>query len=92
MSFWITGANILKNDPLLQVLTVVPVIGEVAAIVGVVIAVVSMFIHRDPPPTPAEQFVTDNSVPFVKGLSSPPQEWLDDQTKLNNHLEGKGKK
>jgi hypothetical protein len=66
----------------------IPVIGEVAAVVGIVIAIVSIFVHRDPPPSPAELMVENNCVPFVQGLSSPPQAWLDDQQKKDDHLNG----
>lgn len=75
-----------------QVLTVVPVIGEVAAVVGVVVAIVTIFIHRKPPPSPAEVFVTDHCVPFVKELTSPPQKWLDEQKNVDDHLDDKTKK
>ncbi len=49
-----------------------------------------MFIHRDPPPTPEEVFVTGTSAPFVCALAAPDQAWLDTQKKIAAHLGGDG--
>lgn len=68
------------------VCSVIPIIGVVATIIGVVIAIVTMFIHKDPPPTPEEEYVRDNCIPFLDKLLKPSQEWLDDQKKINDHL------
>ena len=71
-----------------EVCSVVPVIGVVAAVAGIVFAFVTMFIHRKPTKSPQEVYVEDNCIPFLKMLNDPPQKWLDDQKKLDNHLNG----
>lgn len=63
-------------------LSVIPVVGIVAALVGVLLSFIAMFIHRKQPPTPQETFVDEHCVPFINGLALPPQEWLDKQNKL----------
>lgn len=68
------------------VCSVIPIIGVVATVIGVVLAIVSMFIHKDPPPTPEEEYVRKNCIPFLDKLMKPTQDWLDDQKKINDHL------
>lgn len=68
--------------------SVIPIIGAVAAVVGILVAFILQFIHRKPPPTPAESFVTSTCIPFLKNLVAPPQAWLDAQKKVNDHLNG----
>jgi len=70
----------------IEVCSVIPIIGIVAAIVGIAIAIVSIFIKRTPPPTPEETFVSDHSVPFINGILSPAKAWLDAQNKIATHL------
>lgn len=71
-----------------EVASFIPVIGIVVAVIGIVIAIVELFVHRDPPPTPEETFVSDHCVPFVNGLLAPPQTWLDNRAKAQQHLNG----
>lgn len=70
-----------------EVCSAIPVIGVVAVVVGIVIAVVSMFIHRNPPPTEEEKFVTDHAVVFINALDMPSNQWISDQEKIAKHLD-----
>ncbi|MCR5460886.1 MAG: hypothetical protein K6F51_13465 [Acetatifactor sp.] len=72
----------------IEVCSVVPVIGVVAAVAGIVFAFVTLFIHRKPTKSPQEVYVENQCIPFLKMLNNPPQKWLDDQKKLDNHLNG----
>jgi hypothetical protein len=68
------------------VCSAIPVIGVICAVVGIIVSIVLMFIHREPPPTPEESFVKDHCGNFITGLSLPPAEWLAKQKKLEDHL------
>ncbi|WP_127534454.1 hypothetical protein [Paenibacillus kobensis] len=70
------------------VCSAIPVIGVVAAVVGIAIAIVSLFVHRNPPPTPEENFVKEHSVPFINGIANPTAAWLANQKKVVDHLTG----
>lgn len=59
-----------------SVCAAIPIVGIVAAAVGIVLAFVSIFIKRKPPKSPIEIFVADRLESFVKGLEIPPAEWL----------------
>ena len=73
-----------------EVCSAIPIIGTVAAVIGIIIAFVSMFIHRKPPPTPQEVFVSEQSQPFVTGLVVPDQAWVTAQQAEAKHLGGDG--
>ena len=69
-----------------QTLDFIPVVGVVAAVVGILISFILSFIHRTPPPTPQETFVDEHCKPFLDGLAMPPQAWIDAQNKLQQHV------
>ncbi len=73
----------------IEVCSAIPVIGVVAAVIGIALAVALMFIHRNPPPTPEETFVEEHCKPFVLALAEPSQKFIDDQRIRNNHLNDK---
>lgn len=50
--------------------TVVPIVGAVAAIIGVIITVIAYFVVK--PKNPVDEWMVDHGIPFVKGL--PPQQ------------------
>lgn len=79
------GIAMLVTD---SVCCILPVIGVVAAVVGLVVVLISMFVHRNPPPSPAENFVAEHSVPFFDSIPSPPADWLALQKKIVEHLSG----
>ncbi len=57
----------------------IPVIGEVCALVGIVVAFVLLFVHRKPPDTrtPAQKWVDNIGGPFLQNkLQTPSKEWL----------------
>lgn len=54
----------------------IPIVGVIAAVVGILVSFISMFIHRNPPPTPEETFVDERCVPFINGLDMPSADWL----------------
>ena len=55
----------------------IPIVGIVAAAVGIIVAFVSIFVKRKPPKTPIEIFVNDRLKAFVNGLEIPPASWLE---------------
>jgi len=70
-----------------EVCSAIPVVGFIAAAVGVIISLILMFLPRTPPPSPAEVFVDAHSAPFVTNLLVPPQDWLDAQKRVTDHLD-----
>ncbi len=71
-----------------QVCSVIPVVGAIFAFVGIVTAIVSIFIKRKEPETPVEKFIREKCVPFVK-KQSPTKEWIEEQKKIAEYLSGK---
>ncbi len=71
----------------IEVLSAIPIVGVVAAIVGILVAFIEMFIHRKPPPTPEQVFVTEQSAPFVNALALPDNAWLQSQKRVEAHLD-----
>lgn len=65
-----------------EVLSCVPVIGVVAAVVGIGISIAEMFIHKSPPPTPEETLIDEHSKPFIEQLVMPTQDWINKQQKI----------
>lgn len=63
-----------------SVCAAIPIVGIVAAAVGVVLAIVSIFVKRKPPKSPIEIFVDDRLLGFVNGLEMPPEEWISTHT------------
>eukprot|EP00794_Sanderia_malayensis_P009573 gene9573-biopygen7905 len=57
-----------------------PVIGQVASIVGIIAMVLVWIFSRDPPDPkpPAEVYIEGKGGDYVKALKAPSQEWLDD--------------
>ncbi|WP_066498719.1 hypothetical protein [Abyssisolibacter fermentans] len=74
-----------------EVCSVIPVIGIVAAVAGIVIAIVALFVHRNPPPSPEEEFIDKYSKSFIDYLDLPSEEWLEKQKKIDQHLSGGNK-
>lgn len=70
-----------------EVAAAVPIVGVVVAVIGIGIAIALLFIQRNPPPTPQEDFVNQQCIPFLNTLEMPSQDWLDQQSAINNHLE-----
>lgn len=62
----------------------IPIIGIVSAAVGIVLAVVSMFVKRKPPKSPIEVFVNDRLKVFVQELEMPPSDWLNKHITVEN--------
>lgn len=60
-----------------SVCAAIPIIGIVAAAVGIILAIVSIFVKRKAPEPPIAGFVRDRLVPFVNGLGDVPYEGLD---------------
>ncbi|GHU51806.1 hypothetical protein FACS1894132_00050 [Clostridia bacterium] len=52
-----------------EVCAAIPVVGIVAAIVGIAISFAELFIKRDVPPPPIVTFISDKCVPFVNNLA-----------------------
>ncbi len=73
-----------------SVCSAVPVVGVVFAVVGIVAAIVTLFLHRKEPLSPIEQFIQERCVPFVKNALDPPQEWIDQQKNIDSYLDDKG--
>lgn len=71
-----------------EVLAAIPVIGVIAAVVGILVSFIMLFIHRNPPPSPLEVFVRDTCVPFIQNLPMPSEKWLNKQKKAAEHLSG----
>ena len=64
----------------------VPVIGIVCAIIGLALAIASLFVQRDPPepkPTEIDLYVDGAGKAFVDGLKSPSDAWLSDYHEEN---------
>ena len=62
----------------------IPIIGIVCAIIGLALAIASLFIHRDPPkpkPTAVDNYVSGAGATFANGLKSPSAAWLSDYHK-----------
>ena len=72
-----------------EVCAIVPVIGTVALVVGVIVCFVLLFIHRKPPPTPEEKFVDNHCAPFLASKVKPSEKWLDKQRKITDRANGK---
>jgi len=90
VAFMVEGVVTIAAIVGVEVLSAIPVVGEVAAVIGVIIAFVMLFIHRNPPPTPQELFVAGQSIPFVTALDLPPADWVAAQKKVAQHLGGEG--
>lgn len=72
-----------------EILSAIPVIGgAIAAVVGVLVSIIMLFIHRNPPPSPVELYVKNVCIPFLNNLPLPSKEWLDAQKKAVEHLTG----
>ena len=58
--------------------TVIPVVGAVVAVIGLVVALVLIFTHKTPPPpdTPLDTYIKNTIVPFIKTLAQPSTDWL----------------
>ncbi|HRI79087.1 MAG TPA: hypothetical protein PLR06_06070 [Cyclobacteriaceae bacterium] len=84
--FLISAGATIAGIAGVEVASFIPIVGIVVAVVGIIIALVLTFIHRKPPPTPEEIFVQQHCVPFVNGLDSPPQSWLDNRQNAQNYL------
>lgn len=69
-----------------EVCAAIPVVGAVAAIVGIIIAIVLLCIHRNPPPTPEETYVQDHCIRFLSTLAKPPDAWLQGRAAAQAHL------
>lgn len=64
----------------------IPIIGIVCAIVGIALAIASLFVHRDPPkpkPTKIDLYVQGTGGTFVNKLAKPSDKWLSDYHKAN---------
>lgn len=72
-----------------EVCSAIPVVGVVFAVVGIIAAIVMLFLKRKEPPAPIEVFIQNRCVPFVTKAANPPEEWLDSQKKIEDHLDGK---
>lgn len=72
----------------IEVASTIPIIGAVVAIVGIIISIILLFVHRNPPESPAEQFVEESIVPWINALTAPTAEWLANYEKAQNHLNG----
>jgi len=89
VAFLAVGAEIGAAILGLELMSAIPVIGEFAAVAGIILAVASLFIHRKPPPTPQEVFVKEHSVPFGNGLVEPPSSWTQTQKKVEESAKKK---
>lgn len=64
----------------------IPIIGIVCAIIGLALAIASLFIHRDPPkpkPTEIDKYVDGKGSNFVNALPKPSQTWLNNYHKAH---------
>ena len=64
----------------------IPIIGVVCAIIGIALAIASLFVHRDPPkpkPTKVDIYVGGDGGAFVNNLPKPSDAWIEDYHK--NH-------
>ena len=67
-------------------LSCIPIIGIVCAIIGISLAIASLFVKRDPPkpkPTKVDLYVSGAGSSFVNKLPRPSQTWLDNYHKKN---------
>ena len=56
--------------------SVAPIVGIACAIVGVILAIIGLFVGKPKPePTTAEQFVTNQGKEFLGSLPTPPEDW-----------------
>ena len=60
--------------------TVIPVVGAVVAVIGLVITLVLIFTHKAPPPpdTPLDTYIKNTIVAFIQTLPQPSADWLKD--------------
>ena len=68
------------------VFAAIPVVGTIASIVGIVIAVILIFIPKKKPEDPLETFINNRCIPFINKLQSPSKEWLDEKSKVDKHI------
>lgn len=68
--------------------SVIPVIGFVAAIAGIIISFVNMFLPRKKQESNQEKFVDNESKNFVDALEMPTEEWLKEQQAVKNQING----
>lgn len=68
------------------VFAAIPVVGTIASIVGIVIAVILIFIPKKKPEVPLETFINNRCIPFINKLQSPSKEWLDEKSKVDKHI------
>ena len=60
--------------------SVAPIVGIACAIVGVILAIIGMFVDKPKPePSTAEKFVTNQGKEFLGSLPTPPEERESDQ-------------
>jgi hypothetical protein len=75
----IAAASLVETVTLLFSLfitsSVLTIIGAVAALIGLVIALVQMFRPRDTPPSPVDQFIDGKSRSLIRSLPDPPADW-----------------
>ena len=69
-----------------SVCAAIPIVGWIAAVVGIFVSIVMIFIHRNPIKTEPERFIEEHCIGFIKGLAEPPKNWLEKQDKLRQHL------
>ena len=65
----------------------IPVIGIVCAIIGLALAIASLFVNRDPPqpePTEIDLYLDGDGKTFVDGLKSPSDDWLNEYNSDEN--------
>ena len=56
--------------------SVAPIVGIACAIVGVILAIIGMFVDKPKPePSTAEKFVTNQGKEFLGSLPTPPEDW-----------------
>ena len=70
---------------------IIPVVGIVCAIIGIVLVIISLFVHRDPPkpkPTKIDIYLTSTGKPFVDSLPAPSAKWLADYHKKHQPKTG----
>ena len=48
----------------------------VLLVVGIVVSIVSLFVHRKEPKSPVEEFIDNRCVKFVNMLAMPDSDWL----------------
>eukprot|EP00794_Sanderia_malayensis_P000611 gene611-1273_t len=62
----------------------IPIIGIVCAIIGIALAIASLFVSRDPPkpkPTKVDLYVEGSGGTFVNALTAPSAKWISDYKK-----------